>query len=143
MGENLTRLVMQTVREVGSYQSFERKVVDFYLMGGRVGRFNHSAKFAYATTCAMYRVIMKRLVDHLHSIYPDTGKPSVFACDANKMTELHRTIGVLLGCRGLATRCYYCPQPLSTYISTYTVYSQYELRAAYISNSHCISQYGL
>eukprot|EP00873_Tetraselmis_striata_P032922 jgi/Tetstr1/453186/TSEL_040203.t1 len=49
IGENLVRLVLQTIREAGSRQDFERKVVDFYKMGGRVGRFNHSEKFMKAS----------------------------------------------------------------------------------------------
>ena len=98
IGENLTRLVMQTIREAGSYQSFEKKVVDFYKMGGRVGRFNHSTKFVSGMVEAMYEVTMQRFRYWLHEIDPITGKPRVFAAAADKVTEQGRTgqvVGIL------------------------------------------------
>ena len=98
IGMNLARLVVQMVREAGSYQSFEKKVVDFEQMGGYVGRFNHSCKFAAKMVGAMYEVTIELLIEFIHSADPDTGRPRVFAATADKVTELHRTgqaIGLL------------------------------------------------
>eukprot|EP00951_Prasinocladus_malaysianus_P016905 scaffold132378_cov43-Prasinocladus_malaysianus.AAC.1 len=98
IGENLARLVLQTIREAGSYQAFERKIVDFYLMGGRVGRFNHSSKFMRGMVQAMYDLTCRRVKRWLHSIDPLTGKPRLYSATADKVTEQHRTgqaIGIL------------------------------------------------
>ena len=98
IGQNLTRLVMQTIREAGSYQSFERKVFDFYEMGGRVGHFSHSCKFIAGMVKAMHAVVIETMVKWLHAVDPLTGKPRVFAACADKVTEQNRTgqaIGLL------------------------------------------------
>jgi hypothetical protein len=49
---------MQTLREASSRQDFTRKVADFYLMGGRVGRFNHSEKFMANMVKSMHPVVI-------------------------------------------------------------------------------------
>ena len=98
IGENLVRLVMQTVREAGSRLDFELKVVDFYEMGGRVGRFNHSEKFMACMVKSMYELTISRTSKFIKATDPATGKPRTFAATADKVTEQHRTgqaIGIM------------------------------------------------
>eukprot|EP00951_Prasinocladus_malaysianus_P025679 scaffold225824_cov18-Prasinocladus_malaysianus.AAC.2 len=81
IGENLAMLVPQTIKEAGSYQGFERKVVDLYLMGGRVGRVNHSSKFMRGMVAAMYDLSCRRIKRWLHAIDPLLdGQTSLVLC---------------------------------------------------------------
>ena len=61
VGVNMCKLVLQTIREGGSYLGFEKKIVDFQLMGGRVGRFNHSKRFISQMVECMYDECMHRI----------------------------------------------------------------------------------
>jgi hypothetical protein len=103
IGPNLVRIVLHTLREAGSRQDFERKVADFYLMGGRVGRFNHSEKFMAKMVQAMHKVTIGNVNKFLKRTDLATGKPRVFTATADKVTEQHRTcqaVGVLMFDKG-------------------------------------------
>jgi hypothetical protein len=90
-GLTMGRLALQTLREAGSYKAFERKVVDAYLYGVRVGSINHSTEFISKLVPCMYAVTVERIKRYLHRTDPLTGKKQVFAVNADKATELHRT----------------------------------------------------
>ena len=99
IGLNLSRLVLQTIKEGGSYLDYERKVFDFHLNGGDTGRFHHSKNFISDLVPCMYRVCMNRIRAYLDTPDVTTSKSRVFAVTADKVTEQHRTgqaVGLLL-----------------------------------------------
>jgi hypothetical protein len=91
VGLNFGRLVMQTLREGTAYDQFESKVLDFYLSGGNVGTMNHSCRFITDFVPCLHKVAMERIATYLHRIDPATRRHQVFAINADKATELHRT----------------------------------------------------
>jgi hypothetical protein len=98
IGINLGRLSLQTIREGGSYAQFEGKVLDFHLSGGLVGDINHSKAFMRDMVKSYHATTITNIKDFLHEIDPVTKQARVFAGNADKVTELHRTgqaMGVL------------------------------------------------
>ena len=99
IGLNLSRLVLQTIKEGGSYLDYERKVFDLHLNGGETGRFHHNKRFISDLVPCMYRVCMNRIRTYLDIPDVTTGKSRIFAITADKVTEQHRTgqtVGLLI-----------------------------------------------
>lgn len=69
-GMILARLALQTLREAGSYQGFESKVLDAHLNGLDVGTIGHSRAFCRDMTQSFDRVTVARMKRFLHAVDP-------------------------------------------------------------------------
>ena len=95
-GIAVARLVYLTIREAKSFLSYERMVLEAYLLGVQVGVKNHGKDFASKFVDSMHKVIVRGIATFLKTPQEATGLPPPFCIVADKMTALRRT-GQLVG----------------------------------------------
>ncbi|KAK3269739.1 hypothetical protein CYMTET_21831 [Cymbomonas tetramitiformis] len=99
VGMTLGRFALDTIREAMSYSSYERAVLRHYLNGGRVGNINHGRKFVTSMLKSFHHVVVERLIAWFAHTDPATTRPTLFALNADKATEMRRT-GQVVGALG-------------------------------------------
>ncbi|KAK3271656.1 hypothetical protein CYMTET_20009 [Cymbomonas tetramitiformis] len=99
VGLTLAHLALQTITEARSYHSYERAVLRQHLLGTRVGNLNHSRQFVVSFLNSLYYVAKQRAIQWFNSVDPATTHPVLFAVNADKTTEFHRT-GQVVGALG-------------------------------------------
>ncbi|KAK3244804.1 hypothetical protein CYMTET_45601 [Cymbomonas tetramitiformis] len=99
IGLTLGRLALETIVEAHSYCSYERAVLRQHLIGTRVGNLNHGRDFVRKLLPCFYNVVVRRVIAWFRALDPATLRVTLFALNADKVTEFRRT-GQVVGAIG-------------------------------------------